>query len=252
MTLWCFYVISLLSIFLLPLRSLLPSVCKKASLSLSISVSLFLRLFFRCSTIPLFPYFGVAYPSFMIPLFFSKSFKNLSFYSFHHHSLPYVIWQPPRTHRPALTSLSSPHTVNLLISSPFLSHCLASCCTPIHSTRFSPHFSRSSFSFLSPLHYLHPFTRVRETRTGRKCVMKQRCRAHCPNWPAMNGVTDQLVLKRRRWRSMMGRAARLVEGDWWGCPTRLTDHTIRQSEHTDMFSPSVTQKPLNVRLLGNS
>lgn len=114
------------------------SIFVRLSLSLTLSSA---AVLFHCSLT-----LELDIPPFMIPLFFAKSFKNLSFYSFHHHSLPYVIWQPPHTHRPAFTSLSSAHTVNLLISSPLLSHCLVS--YSLHSHPFHPSLSPPFPSFL--------------------------------------------------------------------------------------------------------
>lgn len=79
--------------------------------------------------------------------------------------------------------------------------------TPFPSTPNSPTPSSPLARSLSPPvpSFLPPSSRLSERQTGRKCVMKRSCRAHCPNWPGMNGVTDQLALKQCRRKSRKGR-----------------------------------------------
>lgn len=122
-------------------------------------------------------------------------------------------------------------SLNLFISTLSLSYSLVPN-PPLHFFSLStppsvpplPFLCLSSRSFLSPSRSLRLLPWVGERQTGRKCVMKRPYRAHCPNWPGMNGVTDQLVLKLCRWRSKgeerlgekmkLPNAAAFYDSDW--------------------------------------
>lgn len=159
--------------------------------------------------------------------------------------------------------LSIKHSHIILISPPsHTSYCsylpvFTTYCKPFLSPSiwsFQPHSSLIALSIIPPVHphQSHPFLSAlplslllflphslsvppsshpeSERQTGRKCVMKQPYRAHCPNWPGMNGVTDQLVLKQCRWRSRRG-AGR--ENEAAKCRTHFIDTAFRQNEYTN-------------------